>query len=422
MDSNDDEDLALEDDLADAITSQLEIISELVGDPASLTIARGSDLNFPGQPRIGEDRLPSLLWRGLATAGEHMAMVHAQHVAEQNAVRTKPYYTLARTVTLGAAKAIYVLEPDDREERRIRALRLLLKDDEDGLALARDIKREIGENADPDFVAGFEETERRIAALHAELVSQGAVKKDHYITETRLLQRCAHYLGATPNPEASISNAWRVGSGFAHARSWAWDTGIEDEPAVVQFVVIWSTPVQLMNVAWRLWDKRRGGFTPEFPRAAPGEAASANARFGITTSMTTVRFAWPTSLESVADCEWEITDAEVAEGEYVAGSDFPGVQGTYRRVDDDMALTMRPNDPRPTFLHEGHEAHMETWMQNISDLSQEVTVAGEVRDASSNSSKRGLLPSRTPFGALPYSPARRTHPAVAWWLSDDACF
>lgn len=96
---------------------------------------------------------------------------------------------------------------------------------------------------------------------------------------------------------------------------------------------------------------------------------------------TTVRFVWSTSPDSYTDCDVEITEPELAAGVCTVGHGFPGAWGTYYRIDDEIGYVMNTTDPLPTFLHENHEAHIKQWRTAISDLSQEVSAAGQSYDA-----------------------------------------
>lgn len=95
----------------------------------------------------------------------------------------------------------------------------------------------------------------------------------------------------------------------------------------------------------------------------------------------TTRFVWSPDPDSYTDIDIEITESEVAAGEFMAGSGFPGPSGTYYRIDDEMGYAIKENDPLPTFLHEAHEAHIKTWVTRIDNLSEEAKGAADTYDA-----------------------------------------
>lgn len=95
----------------------------------------------------------------------------------------------------------------------------------------------------------------------------------------------------------------------------------------------------------------------------------------------TTRFVWSTSPEFYADTDVEILESELEAGLATIGDGLPVPGGVYYRLEDDIGHVMKPSDPLPTFLHEDHEAQMKEWRTTITDLSQEVTAAGQSYDA-----------------------------------------
>ena len=110
--------------IAEWITDSAYVWGARVQDPASIEVASGSDLEddkvLPGGLEVAR-----LTWRALGTAGEHAGLLAHIVASSGGGVFAKPYLSLARTTMLGAARALYVLEPDAPADRRARALQLL---------------------------------------------------------------------------------------------------------------------------------------------------------------------------------------------------------------------------------------------------------------------------------------------------------
>lgn len=169
---------------------------------------------------------------------------------------TKPYLSLARAALLGAARALYVLEPPDAEAREVRTLQLLRSEARDVLNLVRD--DEAASGVTPEIGQARDEAEKFMSDCEAALIARGT-KGGATITETDMLKRVAPLMPpGSIDPLRSVMAVWRMGSGTAHARTWTWDTDFEDQPSTVQFLVTWSNVMGLMEVAWDLWCQRRG--------------------------------------------------------------------------------------------------------------------------------------------------------------------
>lgn len=248
-------------DIGQWITRSAEAWGARVQDPASIFLATGCDLErdlaLPGG--VGVDRL---VWRALGTAGEHVGLLSHCVVTSDGGVFAKPYLSLARATMLGAARALYVLEPDASDDRRARGLQLLR-------AEANDVSQVV---ADWEAAARGEgpsqarkEADRFKAECERELTSVGR-KPGSVMSETALLGSVAPQLAdGLRDPRNSILQLWRLSSGTAHARTWAWDMPLEDDDPLTQYVAIWSLPMGMMERAWELWNRRRGRETATQP-------------------------------------------------------------------------------------------------------------------------------------------------------------
>ncbi|MGB7448421.1 MAG: hypothetical protein WA892_04760 [Ornithinimicrobium sp.] len=97
--------------------------------------------------------------------------------------------------------------------------------------------------------------------------------------------------------------------------------------------------------------------------------------------MRTVRFTWPVPPKSAENCEGEVYDSDLKAGTCTPTSDFPGLAGVYNLLHEEMAWTINPEHPLPTFLHESYAANIETWMMQVSNPADEIAAIGETRDA-----------------------------------------
>lgn len=225
--------------------------------PSCAHVAPGSQLDTPEIADTGHTPA-RVVWRAFGTAGEHAGAAHSAVELTGGGVRTKPFLTAARTVMLGAARALFVLEPDDPTEREVRALQLLRAEAHDLDRLIADWETSTG-SVDAGWAKARQDADDFRTACETQLLARGK-RSGSKISETDLLTRVAPHLsgGTQHDPLIIVMNLWRLGSGTAHARSWAWDSGLEDEPFAVQMAAVWTVPMGLMEAAWILWCERRG--------------------------------------------------------------------------------------------------------------------------------------------------------------------
>ncbi|OLT21161.1 hypothetical protein BJF81_15670 [Ornithinimicrobium sp. CNJ-824] len=160
-------------------------------------------------------------------------------------------------MTLGSARALYLLTPDDPVERQTRAARIANKEAADAARLLDNV------GAAKDGMYG--ELARQTATLRtgAEtlLVAAGQSRRS-MINETDLLRAVAPVLAdGLENPLATVMIHWNQTSGAAHARSWTWNVWEQLHPADTA-ARIWSIPTALAEKAWELWNQRRGSDAP----------------------------------------------------------------------------------------------------------------------------------------------------------------
>ncbi|WP_157621777.1 hypothetical protein [Serinicoccus hydrothermalis] len=219
--------------------------------------APGSDLDTPLLGRRHHNT-GLVAWRALGTAGEHAGLAHLV-TAGTGGVPSKPYLSLARATLLGSARALYVLEPEKLQDREVRTLRLLRSEANDVLNVVRDAEESAGVTRDTEMART--EAEQFVSDCEAALQSHGQ-KAGSSIKETEMLKLVAPLMPpGSKDPLHSVMTLWRMGSGTAHARTWTWDTDFEEQASEVQFLVMWSNVMGLMEAAWDLWCQRRGDDT-----------------------------------------------------------------------------------------------------------------------------------------------------------------
>lgn len=205
-------------------------------------------------------------WRAIASASEHTGFAEFAQYASNGGVVARPNASLARAALLGSAKAIYLLTPDDPDERVVRAARLANQE-------ADDAKRMIQNWSAQDSPAGtlgdLVEQSQSLAAEAAQILTNAGVNGGSKINETELLKAAVAALPTRPQDgELQVLTLWNRLSGVAHSRAWTWSvpTGVAPRE---DFVGTWFLPVVLLTEAWRLWNLRRGNSST--PHSAPDD-------------------------------------------------------------------------------------------------------------------------------------------------------
>lgn len=242
---------------------------QTVSDPESLRWSPGSaveahlERSEAGGPEADLE-VVRLAWRSLAAACEHAGAGYVLHEATHKGVIPFPQLSLARAAMLGSARTIYLLEPEDPNERLVNAARLTNKEVRDSRGLYKKAKAQARAEDGAELAA----IDRALASLESvaqEVLRSAGFNPASTITETDLLDRVSHHLEAgMPDSSIGVHFAWRYGSGAAHARNWVWGSGgmLSGNPTE-QFAVIWSVPLGLTGVAWELWNIRRGLNEPQ---------------------------------------------------------------------------------------------------------------------------------------------------------------
>lgn len=230
-------------------------------------IMSGSDLEDDNNNYSSEQRHLSpvwLAWRSIAGASEHAGFAEHMRYVTTGGVVDRPQSSLARATLLGAARAIYLLAPDDAKERAIRAARLANAESEDAARMIKNVNSQL----DPDeFIGNLEKYSSEIATAATRVLKSSGENPKSKISETELI--CSAIREMPQAPPDSIEQAltlWNRASGVAHARSWIWDLSGGIVPRN-DFIGTWHIPVVMLCRAWHLWNLRRG--EPSFPQQAP---------------------------------------------------------------------------------------------------------------------------------------------------------
>lgn len=239
----------------------------IVGAPGSVVQISRQDLESQDDDPLLEINLAVLAWRSLASAGEHAGLAHWLHQSTGGGVVPRPQMSLARAAMLGAARAIYLLQPDDETERSLRAARLAnqeVKDARDYLTVYASIQGDHGQGV-IDLRGYFD----AVKAAAEKVLTDVGNKPDSHMDDTALLKKAAPVLAdGSEHPELAVMSAWRKGSAVAHGRSWIWGALPDHAHPAEKFVTVWSVPVGLMGHAWVLWNLRRGlDNPPAYPPA-----------------------------------------------------------------------------------------------------------------------------------------------------------
>lgn len=198
-----------------------------------------------------------LAWRSLAIAGEHAGFAEHMRYITGGGIVDRPQTTLARVTLLGAARAIYVLEPEVASERISRAAKLAMTEATDAQRMLDAWEQQ--SDVPAVFRDDIEHQTKDLAQSAGKILVNAGLKERTTINESSLLAAVAPQLSDVLNePDNEILTFWNRASGVSHARSWVWSTINGRIHPQFAFLDAWSTPVELLAKAWGLWNLRRG--------------------------------------------------------------------------------------------------------------------------------------------------------------------
>jgi hypothetical protein len=175
--------------------------------PAAASELAIDDADWPWMP------LSQLAFEGLAASRQHLNAVldHYLHAS--------PYpladHTLLRSALLGAAQAVWMLAPDDRDTRTARARTVTAEMYHRHLQYLDDLSDLTGAT-DSNTETARAHVRRRKTELEQERTRAGQTAK--LVATTVIQQAVGESLGVAMTKE--VSAVWREGSGSAHGLIW----------------------------------------------------------------------------------------------------------------------------------------------------------------------------------------------------------
>lgn len=152
---------------------------------------------------------------GMAAARDHLQAVRIHIDARQ--LFPFAQASLIRTATLAAAQVVWMLAPDEREDRISNARTLTLHVYDEFLKFLRDLQDlPPGPDADTDTV------KRLVEQRLAELAQKRAVDGQKSLSEaTKTIGLAAHATWGRPEMALEARVEWRRGSAAAHGLAWS---------------------------------------------------------------------------------------------------------------------------------------------------------------------------------------------------------
>ncbi|WP_309130340.1 hypothetical protein [Brevibacterium sp.] len=233
--------------------------------------------HFEEYPDSQEHLNPSYLaWRAIASASEHAGFAEHMRYVTSGGVVNRPHASLARVTFLGASKALYVLEPDHPEERRVRAAKLANQEAKDAQSMLEVWGTQTEVPA--GFLGDLERQTAQLASSAAKILVDAGMKERTTVNDISMIKAVAPLVAShLEEAEARALMFWNRSSGISHARAWTWTTPFGVLPQF-DFLETWSCPVTLLARAWELWNLRRGA--PQFPHYPPDDWQPDRSRWG----------------------------------------------------------------------------------------------------------------------------------------------
>ena len=233
----------------------------------------------PAQPEKGSDMAGDAevnprfhgahyAWAGVVGAVDHLHAVQTL-IYDAGALHTYAPHALIRAAMENSAAAVWLLAPDDRRTRLVRALRLAYEDRKQDEAAWKELQ--LTQPRTPSAAELKQQVLDQAAALH--IARKDVTSRFGYL---EVVKEAAKQLRL---PDRLITYTWRLCSGHAHGRQWASLTALRREVtdsaspdvANVKFtaeldnvMLLVGVAVKLNQAAIDLYDRRR---------AAPAAAA-----------------------------------------------------------------------------------------------------------------------------------------------------
>lgn len=225
---------------------------------------QGYQLTRPGGSLDTDEPLPTthwqpahLAWRALAASCENLGTISEYLTLTNKAIMVKPFAAMSRVALLGAAKCVYLMEPDDRAARHRRFLQLVNDEVHSVNLMVEDVPEGLDTSSEferiKSYVADLKATGRRLST------AAGLTSETRRLRETALLEEVSHVLDVFgASSRMAVMDAWRYTSGIAHAQSWHWDLFPQGEtPPDLQLNRLVLASGRMTQRAWDFWELRR---------------------------------------------------------------------------------------------------------------------------------------------------------------------
>ncbi|MEU1172114.1 hypothetical protein [Streptomyces microflavus] len=232
----------------------------------------GDDRLFPSHP------VSSVAWHGLLTAVEHLEFA-LDSMAKTQTAYPAAYFTVLRAGLLGAAQAVWVLEPAQRRERQMRGLEAAMTNyDEQRKMLNSLTAADAEQQRDLDqAVARMKDRLNDVAAAAVQIGCEPAKASKIKLVATDVIKEAASKaLSMTGGREAEYAmHLWRMGSGHAHGHAYTRYLQIDTESLIQEADGrLWgrttattenlglaaSAVVIMTKEGFELYDRRRSNF------------------------------------------------------------------------------------------------------------------------------------------------------------------
>ncbi|MGX1809706.1 hypothetical protein ACWIGI_28630 [Nocardia sp. NPDC055321] len=186
-------------------------------EPGSGSQLRGDDEDWPPHP------LSQLAHQGLLVAQEHLQAIRAHLDPENGPGQLFPlaHLTLCRTALVGAAQAVWLLAPDQRQER-LRRHHLLITDVQaNHRVYLEDLRDYVGVCGDENLNLALAHLNTRIGEMEAK---RAALNETGRFRNTSMIRDATREAFADRDDRDQLVKAavlsWRSGSGVAHGFFW----------------------------------------------------------------------------------------------------------------------------------------------------------------------------------------------------------
>lgn len=225
---------------------------------------QGYQLTRPGGSLQSDEILPSthwqpahLAWRALAAGCENLGTISEYLTLTKRSIMVKPFAAMSRVALLGAAKCVYLMEPNDPAVRHRRFLQLVNDEVHSINLMVDDVTEGLDTSSEFAEIRSYMVTLRVIGRELS--TAAGLTKETRRLRETALLEEVSHVLDVFGAPSRmAVMDTWRYTSGIAHAQAWHWDLFPQGEtPPDVQLNRLILASGRMTQRAWDFWNLRR---------------------------------------------------------------------------------------------------------------------------------------------------------------------